>query len=795
MRIFLTLAILTILPLSAGAQQATLSGFIRDSESAESLIGANVYAYQQQVGTAANNYGFYSLTLPADSAYIRVSYLGYVTRNLRVDLSKGDLQLDIDLAPEAVSLEGVEVIAERVEDVVESTQMSAVDIPIEKIKSLPALMGEKDIIKTIQLMPGVQSGSEGSSGLYVRGGGADQNLILLDGAPVYNASHLFGFLSVFNDDALQNATLIKGGFPARYGGRLSSVLDISMKEGNMKKYEVDGALGLISSKLTVQGPLMKDKMSFIVSGRRTYLDVLARPFVGEDGDEDFVFYLYDLNAKVNYVANDRSRFYLSYYSGKDAFGASYDDTYQSDRAPTEETFRGELNWGNATSTFRWNYLFSNKLFGNLTATYSRYKFHTGTELRQRVQSSPTREEYNEVRYDSGIRDWSGKLDFDYRPNPEHYVRFGGLITRHSFTPGIGRLRTESTGELPVVDLLTPTSSNFVGIEYAAYLEDDISFGRKLKVNLGGHFSGLSVNGVNYTSLQPRISMRYAFGSNMSWKASYSTMQQYLHLLTNAGLSLPTDLWVAATDQVKPQDAWQAATGLTHVFDGGYEVSLEGYYKEMNGLIEYKPGVSFLASNNDWQDNIETGEGWSYGGELFVQKKKGKTTGWLGYTLSWTERKFLNLNNGEVFPYRYDRRHDISLVLTHKLSDRMDLGAVWVYGTGNAVTLATSRFRGGRQQAIGYPLPSYIGSELSYFGGRNGYRMDAYHRLDFSANWHWNRALFSRKGASTLSLSVYNTYNRKNPFFLYPAFDNQGNNIYRQVSLLPILPSVAYHVHF
>ena len=782
---------------TAFSQTFTISGFITDVDSGEKLIGANIFVVNKSMGTVTNNYGFYSLTLPQDSLLLRVSYLGFQTRNFELDLT-ADIELSVELSPEAVRLNGVEVVAERIENDVQSTQMSSIDVSIKEVQTLPAIFGEADILKTLQLLPGVQAGSEGSNGFYVRGGGPDQNLILLDGAPVYNASHIFGFFSVFNPEALQNVTLIKGGFPARYGGRLSSVVDISMKEGNLKAFETDGALGLISSKLTLQGPIVRDKMSFIVSGRRTYIDYIARPFIRSNDGEDAIFFFYDLNAKVNYVVNDRSRIYGSVYAGQDKFGASFEDSYDNG----SENFRGSLDWGNLTATLRWNYLFSNRLFANTSFIYSKYRFNTLTRIIEQFDDGEIASEvFNQISYRSGIEDWTAKIDLDYRPSPNHYIRFGANAIRHAFTPGIGRFQFEETGEIPIDTELTPDTEVFKGTEYYAYIEDDLNIGARIKANLGAHFSGMAVQGTNYTSIQPRIALRYLVGPTLSIKASFGTMQQYLHLLSNSGINLPTDLWVAATKRVKPQNAWQAAAGVNYAFqDAAYELSVEGYYKGMKNLIEFRPGTSFLATNQDWQDKVEVGDGWSYGSEVFLQKKAGRTTGWIGYTLSWTERKFEGLNQGRVYPYRYDRRHDISVVVTHKLKDNLDIGMTWVYGTGNAITLATARFQNADQTDFNFS------ENLLGYGGRNSYRMAPYHRLDLAFNWHKDRAWYSKKGSSTFSLSVYNAYNRKNPFFIYGTSEFQGDPFlgfdpsrivyrYRQVSLFPILPSISYRFHF
>ncbi len=782
----------------AFAQSHTISGFVSDADSGEKLIGANLWVTNANSGTVSNNYGFFSLTLPAGPLYLQASYLGFENRYFEIDL-QADLSLNIELSTKSVRLDDIEVIAERTEDAVTSTQMGAIDVSLKEVQTLPAMFGEADFLKTLQLLPGVQGGSEGSNGLYVRGGGPDQNLILLDGAPVYNANHVFGFLSTFNSDALQNVSLIKGGFPARNGGRLSSVIDISMKEGNLKKFETDGSLGLIMSSLTVQGPIIEDKMSFIVSGRRTYADVLARPFLNLSDGEKPVFFFYDFNAKVNYIASPRSRLYASMYAGRDKFGY----TFKEEENNRSEDLAGNLDWGNLSATLRWNYLFSNKLFANTSLIYSKYQFNTLARITEQFDDGETFfEEFNQLNYVSGIKDLTAKIDLDYLPTPDHFIRFGASAIRHAFKPGIGRYRFEETGEVPLDTELTPDTEVFRGMEYYLYAEDDINLGNRLGVNLGVHFSGMAVQGTNYTSLQPRLAMSFLLSPNWSFKASYSTMQQYLHLLTNSGINLPTDLWVAATSRVKPQQAWQAATGMHYaVPNGSYEFSVEGYYKSMKNLIEFKSGTSFLATNEDWQDKIEVGEGWSYGAEVFVRKKAGRTTGWLGYTLSWTERQFDGLNQGRVFPFRYDRRHDISIALSYQMYENTDVGLTWVYGTGNSITLPTARFKD-----VDYTEHIRTADLLGY-GDRNGYRMGAYHRLDLALNWHKDRAWRSSKGSSTFTISIYNLYIRRNPYFIFGTgrgTSSGGTPLdedfiityrYRQISLFPLIPTFYYRFHF
>lgn len=777
------------------APRYTISGFVTDGASGERLIGANLYVPALQTGTVTNDYGFYSLTLPADTLALRVSYLGYRLQTITVVLDR-DREVNVELVRASVGLDEVEVVGEREERTVESTQMSVVALPVEEVKKLPAFLGEVDVIKAIQLLPGVQSGTEGSTGLYVRGGGPDQNLILLDGAPVYNASHVFGFLSVFNADALQNVRLVKGGFPARYGGRLSSVVDLSMKEGNLREYEVDGTVGLVFSSLTAQGPIVDDQASFIVSARRTYIDILARPFLKQrltDGQR-LTSYFWDANGKVNWAPSQRDRFFLSTYLGRDVYGSTY-ETVDRQRDPVyRERNTGGADWGNVTATLRWNHLFSNRLFANTTLLYSRYAFDVLTRLEQIEEHDPPITRSEEIIYASGIEDVGVRIDFDYRPAPRHYIRFGASATRHTFNPGVSTLRLGLSDAGILDTTLTPNAFRFSGTDAFLYAEDDVTLSSSLKANVGLHASAMRVKGTTYTSLQPRLAVRYLVRPDWSVKASFGTMQQYLHLLTNTGINLPTDLWLASTDRIGPQRAWQAALGTT-VRRGVFVASLEGYYKDMRGLLEYEPGASYLSPNEDWQDKVEVGRGWSYGLEVLLRKKRGRTTGWVGYTLSWARRQFDGLNGGDPFPYRYDRRHDVAVVLTHALREGLDLGATWVYGTGQAVTLASARFFDGRVLD-----PRFFGSsselpELVAYGKRGGYRLAAYHRLDVALNWNFGEAFFFEAGESTLSVGAYNLYNRKNPFYLFTTREPNGERVYKQASLFPVLPFVSYRFRF
>ena len=838
--------VLCLLTCAVTAQKYTISGYLDDVTNGEKLIGASIFELASSAGTVSNVYGFYSITLPAGTYDLQYSYIGYQSVTKTVELS-GDVDLNISLEP-SVTLQEVEIIAEATEKIEEKTQMSTIGVPIKQIKSLPALGGEVDILKVMQLLPGVQSGTEGGSGIYVRGGGPDQNLILLDGVPVYNVSHLFGFFSVFNADAIRNVELIKGGFPARYGGRLSSVININMKEGNSKEFHGEGSIGLIASKLTLEGPIIKDKTSFIVSGRRTYIDLLTRPIIKASGTytdsftrDDGVlyeskntstggYYFYDLNAKINHKFSDKDRLYLSLYAGRDKGG--FKDEYESSETTPAGVKIGEnsyneefgLGWGNVITALRWNHKFSNKLFANTSLTYSEYDFLAESIYSDYAYSLNIDESFNptdtayfyqgegEFGYSSDIKDIGLKIDFDYVPSPKHYVKFGANAIRHRFQPGVLSLR-DVYGENDGIDT-SFTSNSVNAVEAAVYVEDDFKISPKLKINFGLHTSMFDVKDTTYFSLQPRFSARYLLNPSLSLKASYANMTQYLHLLSNSSLTLPTDLWVPPTNIVGPQRAWQAALGIAKTFRDVFEISVEGYYKEMKDLISYKEGASFLLVADNWEDKVTVGDGTSYGAELFIQKKKGKTTGWLGYTWSKTTRQFPGrvhenipdlyfepINFGEEYPYKYDRRHDISLVVTHRFNEKWELSGAWVYGTGNAITLPVAEYQQYDENFANNNNGDgnfyyYFNQNVLDYSGKNAQRMGAYHRLDIGLNLHTK----PKWGEGKWSFSVYNVYNRKNPFFIYQdnEYDpnlQQSKDVFKQVSLFPIIPSFAYAFKF
>lgn len=759
-------------------QNRTLSGYIQDTESGERLIGVNVYFPGTTYGVSTNTYGFYSISVPAGVYKVKISYLGYQSVTDTVDLSQENQVLDFNIRAQQEQLEEVTVSASELP--AQRVQMSKIELTVADIKKIPMFLGEVDIIRAIQLLPGVQSGNEGTTGFYVRGGSPDQNLILLDGVPVYNASHLFGFFSVFNADAIKNVALTKGGFPARFGGRLSSVLEVDLKEGNMKEFHGEGALGLISSKLTLEGPIVTDKTSFIVSGRRTYYDLITRPFLPED--ETFGYYFTDVNAKINHVFSRKDRLYASYYTGLDKF--YFRSKYENDPffGGGEGYDEQGIQWGNHTGSLRWNHLFNEKLFSNLTATFTQYKFSISSESYNKFNGEESSEGFE---YFSLIRDYGLRQDFEYALNSQHKIRFGASYTYHLFKPGVAQIKENFSGQQ--IDSLLNLSQPIHANDGYLYLEDEWSVNNRLRLNYGLHYSAYATKDAFYNSLQPRVSARYLINDGWSLKGSYALMNQYVHLLSNSGIGLPTDLWVSSTAKVKPQLSQQIALGTTHnILGKQYEISVESYYKWMENLIEYKQGASFL-NPTDWQNTVETnGKGEAYGFEFLFRKKEGKTTGWIGYTLAWTNRQFSALNNGNWFPYRYDRRHDLSLVLNHQFSKKFDLGMTWVYGSGNSFTAPVANI-------LLSPSFGDFGFTENYevYSDRNGLRMPAYHRFDLGLNFHKETSW----GRRTWNISIYNLYNRRNPFYLYITQNREGEKKVNQVSLFPIIPSISYSFQF
>lgn len=762
----------------------TISGFVKDALSGESLIGANIYVADGNKNVISNNYGFFSLSVKSGNIKIVVSYVGYKTLIYEVD-ADSDKRLELELFPAEKLAEEVIVVAKKRENNVKTAQMGKITLPVEQIKSIPAFLGEVDILKAIQFVPGVRNAGEGSSGFYVRGGGPDQNLILLDDAIVYNSGHLFGFFSIFNSDALKNVSLIKGGMPAQYGGRLSSVLDVTMKEGNNKKFEVEGGIGLIASRVSIQGPIKKDKSSFIISARRTYIDALVKPFVKKESQfYGSGYYFYDLNAKMNFSAGEKDHFYLSGYFGRDVF----------DFSNSRRSLKVKIPWGNATATLRWNHVFNKQLFANTSLVYNDYNFSfSGAQNNFKIKLS------------SGIRDYSLKQDFDFYPSAKHKLKFGFFYSYHRFIPSV------ISGNQDSVEFKPLSAQVKFAHDAAVYIQEDWDLSPKIKINGGLRYSlfnqigpykiyetDIDGNRIDstlyaknksvkmYGGFEPRLTMRYAIDDVSSLKASVTRNLQYIHLVSNAGTTLPTDVWVPSTYKVKPQKSWLYAIGYFRNFNNNmFETSVELYYKKMDNQLEYEEGYT-PNTLEDTENSFTFGKGWSYGSEFFINKVKGQITGWIGYTLSFTERKFPELNFGKKYPAKYDRRHDLSVVGMYKLSDKWKVSAAFVFGSGNAATL---------------PQRFYIidGSLTQQYSAINQYRLPSYHRLDLSAILTPKKNK-NRKWKSEWVFSVYNAYSRQNPYFIY--YDQTGNPLQgnlnveaRQVSLFPIIPSVTLNFKF
>ncbi len=774
-----------------------ISGFVVDTESAEILIGATVYAPQIQTGTTTNRYGFFSITVPSDSIRLIISHVGYFPHVLDEALTQ-DLQLNIELSPELTELDELEVTTVG-ETSVESIQMSQIKLPVETIRALPVLAGETDIFKTLQLLPGVQSGREGTSGMYIRGGGVDQNLVLLDGVPIYNPNHLYGFLSIFNSDAIKDVTLITGGIPARYGGRLSSVIDLTMEEGNMKKFEGTASVGIIGSSFTIQGPIQKDRASFIVAARRTYLDLLVYPFLDET--EKAGYYFYDASAKVNLIISNKDRVFLSFYAGRDrAYGLERRNIELSN---IQYENRGNFGWRNLTTTMRWNRVWRSNIFSNTLLGLTRYRVGTGDqEETKQLDHLSNVETFYQSKFLSGITDIIGRADFDFVPNPSHDVRFGVGGTIYSYNTGTFSERQYGVSIAPVDTVYYP-DYRIGAVEVHAYIEDEVRVHSNLSFNAGVRASSFLVRNQRYTSIEPRFNARWKFSEKIAFKTSFSILRQNSHLLPVAnGLSLPLDLWVPATDQVRPQKATQVASGFAwNSRQRNYEVTAEGFYKWMDSLIEYSEGaVKTNISGDFWERQVETGRGWSYGGELLIRKNTGLISGWIGYSLTKSRRNFPSLNRGRTFPYWFDRLHDLSATAIWKLSSSVNLSAVWVYGTGQPVWLPVGQFYGYRHDPGGAKdFPGQNNSRLlTVYGDRNSVRMSDYHRLDLSVQMKRRLPWADR----TLSFGTYNTYSRRNPFLLQTEKVNQNKNnrqesylVFEEVSAFPIIPFVNYRLEF
>ena len=768
--------------------RVTVSGLITDYASDETLIGAGVTAGNN--GAESNNFGFYSLTLPrsADTVAVTYSYVGYEPQIHRFRALK-DTVLNIRLVSGAALSEAV--VTAQQETGISATKMSAIEVPLQIVKSAPALFGESDVIKTIQLLPGVQGGLEGFSGIYVRGGGPDENLLLLDGIPVYNAEHMLGIFSMFQPEAIKKMTLIKGAFPARYGGRISSIVDVRTNDGNL--YETSGNIGIsmLADKFHLEGPLWKGKTSYSISARGMHTAFLKPMLKALKFDGNY--YFYDLDAKLTHWVNERNRLYLNVYNGMDNLHYKHAEKQQytlpnSSVQSTNNASMG-MRWGNTVAALRWNHILSGQLFSNTTLAYNRYRFVTVTDLlmEERQGNTVMDKNYYSFDYRSGMRDWVLKTDLDYFPSTRHKLHFGGSYTLHRFIPETSSIARQVNDAATQVDTSWRSSILVqIGHEFSLYAEDEIQLSDALALNPGVHASLFNTQGKSYWALEPRMSAKWAFAQGWSTKAAYSRMSQYVHLLSSSQMSLPIDLWVPITRNIAPEVSSQYSLGLYYGGIRGWEFSLEAYFKDMDNVVEYKDGVSFFLNSVGWENKVETGRGRAMGIELFVEKTMGKTTGWLGYTLSKSDRIFPTINAGKSFPFRYDRRHNINLVLNHRFSKKFDMSTTWTYASGGVTTL------GERTVAMSSPTGEVY--EAEHVPSRNNFRLPASHTLNLGFNLHKPHY----RGESVWNLSIYNAYNHMNPNFVVKDTDSffRGDEYVMRAKLvkltiLPIFPSIGY----
>ncbi|MDP3641554.1 MAG: TonB-dependent receptor [Bacteroidota bacterium] len=781
MKRFSIILLLLILSGPGFAAMVTLSGYLKDKANGEALIGATIYIPVLKTGVITNPYGFYSISVPEGSYSVTFSYIGFQTQTPLINLN-ANKQLNVLLEEDTKQLDEVVVTGEKKNRNVESLQMSMEKVQVKMIKKLPSFMGEVDIIKSITLLPGIQNGGEGSSGLYVRGGGPDENLMILDEAPVYNASHLLGFFSVFNSDAIKDVQVFKGGIPAEYGGKASSVIDIRIKDGNSQQLGMSGGIGNISSRLTVEGPIIKDKWSFIVSGRRTYADVLGK-MIGIEALQDNQLYFYDLNLKTNLEINDNNRIYLSAYTGDDYFKAG------------ESIY---MRWGNLTSTARWNHLFSNKLFSNTSLIFSRYNYNLG------VPGSAA----DQFDWTSQISDYNFKEDFSWYLNSNNKLTLGFNLIYHHFEPGA----VDANEGSYFSDLKL---TNYNAVDNSLYVSNEQTIGPKLTLRYGLRYSYFQQIGKGkvreyqnpgqpnedevtdikeygsgelipppYHNLEPRLAVKYMITPESSIKASYNRMAQNLHLISNTNSPTPLDIWLPSNSYIKPLIANQIGLGYFRNFnDNMFETSAEVYYKKMNNVIDYIDGAE-LFLNEDLETELLRGKGYAYGLELYAKKQEGRLTGWLSYTLSKSIREIPGINNNIAYPSSYDRTHNVSLVANYELAKRLTLSSTWVFSTGNPTS---------------YPIAKYDvqGNTIYFYADRNSNRIPDYHRLDLSLNYDFKKN-DRRKFKQSLNFSIYNVYARRNAYSVTFRQNEDNPNISEATRLSiigSVIPSITYNFNF
>jgi len=777
-------------------RQYTVSGFVRDSASYESLLGASVIERNTTRGVVSNNYGFYSITLPAGTVTLRGSFVGYDSKEFSFYLSK-DTMVEIPLRSSSrlseVIVEGVSPLAE-----VMDIHPGRTDIPVQSITSMPALFGEADLVKTLQQLPGVAQGMEGMTGLYVRGGNADENLYLVDGNPVYHINHIGGFFSAFNPDALKNTTFYKSAFPAQYGGRASSVVDVRMRDGDRQEYHGNVSVGLISARGNFEGPIVKGRSSFNVSVRRTWSDLITVPVFAlvnrkkKDNITALGFHFYDINAKVNHSFSERSQLYLNFYTG--------DDSYKSTNKDSNDIKEGEVfrwRWGNLIGSANWSYVFNRKLFANFTMGYSRYRSRitqTKNEFNFPGDGRPIQLSHQVNSYHSNVQDVSFRGDFDYRPHRKHRIRMGTDYRLHLFMPESDHLTYWYKDSEVIKHIDNPyTSSRIQGHEMSVYVEDEMSPSSRLAINVGMRHTLFRVEDRSYHSFQPRISTRFLLLPELSAKASYSKMNQYIHQLSNSYINLPTDLWVPVTGDIPPISSHQFTGGIYYNLNKDYNFSVEGYYKKIDNLIEYNEHLPLLSSFTGWNERVSVGEGLSYGIEAMARKSIGQTTGWIAYTLSWTKRRFpgTEISQGDWFPAKYDNRHKVNITVSHRLSKKIELNVSWIMASGNHITIMTDQY-------LSHIPQTQYNQNLGVKGStteRNNYQLPPYHRLDLGMNIY----LPKKKGRMGIwNFGLYNAYMQMNPFIVTPEYRTYGGKIeavLKKTTLFFAIPSISYTYKF
>lgn len=814
-----------IIILKKKVRKVTLNGFVREKVSSESLIGASVYELSTRQGAASNNYGYFSLTLDPGDIELQVSYIGYQPRLLSFPALERDTFVSVELESQAQLAEVVVIAPDPEQQQVLTTRMGTMEMNQQTIRHTPVMFGEPDLIKTLQLTPGVAPGVEGFAGMYVRGGNMDENLFLIDGNPVYQVNHMGGIFSAFNSEAVRGMSFFKAGFPARYGGRLSSVVDVYTKDGNMKEFHGSASIGLISASVSLEGPLIKDRTSFSAAFRRTWMDAITGPMFSiinnRNKDDGYKsggnYFFHDLNLKVNHHFSDRSRMYVSLYNGRDKMRANYSQHLEES---DEDKFldnrnRTNLVWGNTMATAGWTYVFNHKLFGKMSGFYTQYRssakqtndYESGTEGEKDYLEYKSRAENV-----TGISDFGVRTSFDYLPSPAHRIRFGGDGIFHRFRPEFSEIATVELDTLRLGSVFT--DELFWAREFGVFAEDDWSISPSVRLNAGIRLSLFNVEGKTYLSPEPRVSLRWLLRNDLSLKASYSRMNQYVHLLSTSYVNLPTDAWMPVTDRLKPLVCDHLSAGIYYNLKNKYDFSLEGYYKYFNNLLDFKDGHNSLSGVTSWEDKLTSGTGRGYGMEFMARKQSGKTTGWIGYTLSWSDRKFREIDKGVRFPSRFDNRHKLNIVAMHKLTPKIEISAAWTYATGNRMTLSLEGYEGmiiGPGGDSGYDLhPVYI----DYYEQRNNYKLPDYHRLDLGVNFYRPK----KNGRMGIwNVSIYNAYCRMNPFMVYKKTDRWlfssgggwGNpegtggvtddyryhSKYKQVSVVPIIPTVTYTYKF